>query len=137
MIFLTVISISVPDKLLERVDATIKEMGFASRSEITRQALRFFLIEETKLIENDEAISATITIIYKGEGKRDQIFNIQHQYSNVISTFLHTHVEQYCLEVIVVKGPTKIVKKLVDALRSNENIIQIKIAVLTNPKLQW
>ena len=136
---MTIVSISIPDRLLEEIDNSIKKRGFASRSEIVRQALRAFTAEYRSLRELEGEIVATITIIYarkhsKG-AERDQTFNTQHEYGNVISTFLHSHVdENNCLEVIVAKGDAGVIRKLVEALRANEQIAQVKIAVLGKPK---
>lgn len=131
----TVISVSVPEKLLERVENSIREQGFANRSEIIRQALRTFIMESRSLRELEGEIAASITIIYKRGVKKGQISEIQHSFGDIISTFLHAHIEEdYCLEVIVVKGEADTIRKLVDAFRTNEQITQIKVSVLTAPK---
>ncbi|MCZ2808882.1 MAG: CopG family ribbon-helix-helix protein [Candidatus Bathyarchaeota archaeon] len=132
---MTVISVSVPEKLLERVENSIREQGFANRSEIVRQALRTFIMESRSLRELEGEIAASITIIYKRGVKKGQISEIQHSFGDIISTFLHAHIEEdYCLEVIVVKGEADTIRKLVDAFRTNEQITQIKVSVLTAPK---
>jgi CopG family nickel-responsive transcriptional regulator len=133
--YVTVISVSVPEKLLERVENSIREQGFANRSEIIRQALRTFIMESRSLRELEGEIAASITIIYKRGVKKGQISEIQHSFGDIISTFLHAHIEEdYCLEVIVVKGEADTIRKLVDAFRTNEQITQIKVSVLTAPK---
>jgi CopG family nickel-responsive transcriptional regulator len=129
---MTIVSLSIPDKLLERVDSSIEGEGFANRSEIIRQALRTFIAEGRSLKELEGEIAATITIIYEKKANRGQISDIQHSYGNIISTFLHAHIdEHYCLEVIVVKGKANVVRKLVNAFRTNEQIIQIKVALVS------
>jgi len=131
----TVISVSVPEKLLERVENSIREQGFASRSEIVRQALRTFIMESRSLRELEGEIAASITIIYERDAKKGQISEIQHSFGDIISTFLHAHIEEdYCLEVIVAKGEADTLRKLVDAFRTNEQITQIRVSVLTAPK---
>jgi metal-responsive CopG/Arc/MetJ family transcriptional regulator len=55
----------------------------------------------------------------------------QHVYSGLVSTFLHAHIhEGFCLEVIILKGQAVTIRRFLDSLRSNEQITQIKIAVL-------
>jgi CopG family nickel-responsive transcriptional regulator len=131
----TIISISVPEKLLERVENSIREQGFANRSEIVRQALRAFIMESRSLRELEGEIAASITIIYERGAKKGQISEIQHSFGDIISTFLHAHIEEdYCLEVIVVKGEADTLRKLVEAFRTNEQITQIRVSVLTAPK---
>ena len=128
----TIISVSVPEKLLERVENSIREQGFANRSEIIRQALRAFVLESRNLRELRGEIVASITIVYDRGTKNEQIFEIQHSFGDIILTYLHAHIEEdYCLEVIVVKGEAENLRKLVDAFRTNEHINQIKVSILT------
>ncbi|MCW4034614.1 MAG: CopG family ribbon-helix-helix protein [Candidatus Bathyarchaeota archaeon] len=128
---MAIISVSVPEKLLEQVEVSIKNQGFANRSEIIRQSLRSFLTETRSLKELEGEVAASITIIYERETPKGQVSEIHHSFGDIISTFLHAHIdENYCLEVIVVKGAAQALRKLVDALRSNEQITQIKVSVM-------
>ncbi|MCW4021206.1 MAG: CopG family ribbon-helix-helix protein [Candidatus Bathyarchaeota archaeon] len=128
---MTVISVSVPENLLQRVENSMREQGFANRSEIVRQALRHLIAEGRELTRLTGEVVATVTIIFERKAKRKQISDVQHSYGDAISTFLHVHIDDdYCLEVIVVKGEADVLRRLVDALRTNEQIIQIKVAVL-------
>ena len=132
---MTIISVSVPEKLLERVENSIKEQGFANRSEIVRQALRTFIRESKSLRELEGQIAASITIIYERGASKEQISEIQHSFGNIILTYLHAHIEEdYCIEVIVVKGEAEKIRKLVEAFRTNEQINQIKVSVLKTPR---
>lgn len=129
-----IISVSIPEKLLEQVKTSIKEQGFANRSEIFRQALRALIAESRNLREVGGEIAASITIIYRREVTKGKISDIQHNFGDIISTYLHVHIdENYCLEVIVVKGEADTVNKLVDAFRTNEQISQIKVSLLKAP----
>lgn len=132
---MTIISVSVPEQLLDRLEDSIKEQGFANRSEIVRQALRSFLTESSSLKDLDGEVTASLTIIYEREAPKGQVSEIHHSFGDIISTFLHAHVdEHYCLEMIVVKGAAEDLRKLVDAFRTNELISQIKVSVLETTK---
>ena len=129
---MTIISLSIPDTLLEQIDQAMKEKGFVSRSEITRQALRLYLTEDLKIEDTEGDAVATITLIYKENADRRRLLEAQHVYGGLVSTFLHAHIHQgYCLEVIILKGQAKLIRKFVDNLRQNEQILQIKISVLS------
>jgi CopG family nickel-responsive transcriptional regulator len=128
---LTVISLSIPEVLLEQMDSAITERGFASRSEITRQALRLFLKKDLQIENAQGEIIATATIIYREKADRQRLLDAQHVYSGLVLTFLHTHIQEgYCLEVIILKGQARTIKKFTDTLRANEQITQINIAIL-------
>ena len=130
--YLTVISLSIPDLLLEQVDQTIKEKGFVGRSEIIRQALRLYLTEDLKIEEIKGEAAATITLIYRENADRRRLLEAQHVYGGLVSTFLHAHIhEGFCLEVILLKGQATVIKKFIDNLRLNEQISQIKVAIIS------
>ena len=129
---MTVISLSIPEVLLEQMDSAMIERGFASRSEITRQALRLFLKEDLKIENAEGEIIATATIIYREKADRQRLLDTQHIYSGLVSTFLHTHIQEgYCLEVIILRGEARTIRKFTDNLRTNEQITQIDITILS------
>ena len=132
---MTIISVSVPEKLLERAESFSKEQGFSNRSEIIRQALRTYISESKNINELAGEIAASITIIYERETTKGQISEIHQSFGDIISTFLHAHIdEDYCLEVIVVKGEAETIRRFVDAFRTNEQISQIKVSIMKTPK---
>ena len=126
-----IISLSIPENLLEKVDEDIKTQGFANRSEIVRHALRSYLAESKKLEELKGRITATITLIYRKDAHRGQITDLQHSYSGTILTFLHTHVElDSCIEVIVARGEAQTVRNLIQALKTNKQISEVKATII-------
>ena len=128
---MAIISLSIPESLIEKIDQKIKEKGFASRSEIARQALRLYLSEDLKIGEVEGEAAATITVIYRENADRRRLQEIQHLYSGLVSTFLHAHIQEgFCLEVIILKGEAFLIEKFLDKLRQNEDIIQMKVSVL-------
>jgi CopG family nickel-responsive transcriptional regulator len=129
---MTIISLSIPDSLLQQIDQTMKEKGFVSRSEIARQALRLYLTEDLKIEDVEGEAVATVTLIYRENADRRRLLDAQHVYGGLVSTFLHAHIHQgFCLEVIILKGQAVLIRKFVDNLKQNEQIIQTKISVLS------
>jgi CopG family nickel-responsive transcriptional regulator len=128
---MTVVSLSIPNNLLLRVNGYIVEQGFANRSEIIRQALRAYMAEGRKLDELQGKVTAIITIVYRREAKRSQITDVQHNFGPAVDTFLHTHIEEgYCVEIIVARAEANVVKALIQALKANEEITDAKVTIL-------
>jgi CopG family nickel-responsive transcriptional regulator len=128
---MSIISLSIPKNLLDKVDACAQNQGFTNRSEIVRQALRSYLSESRKLDELQGKITVTITLIYQREARRGQIMDLQHNYSAAILTFLHTHVDAgSCIEIIVVKGEAETVRSLIQALKTNKQISEVKVTII-------
>jgi CopG family nickel-responsive transcriptional regulator len=128
---MSIVSLSIPNSLLEKVDQYVKEQGFANRSEIIRQALRAYMSESRKLDELQGRITAIITIVYLREAKRNQITDVQHNFGPAVLTFLHTHIQEgYCVEIIVARGDAQVIKALIQALKANEQISEAKVTIL-------
>jgi len=126
-----IISLSIPSNLLEKVDFYVKEQGFANRSEIIRQALRAYISEDKRLSELKGKITATITILYEKGARTRQIADVQHSYGNIVSTVLHTHIEEgYCIEIIIAKGDAQVMKAFIAALKANKQISEVKVTLL-------
>jgi len=126
-----IISLSLPKSLLDKVDEYIQQQGFANRSEVVRQALRFYMSESRRLEELQGRITATITLIYRREAKRGQITDLQHSFSGAVLTFLHTHVEaDSCIEIIVARGEAQTIRALIQAMKSNKQISEVKVTIL-------
>jgi CopG family nickel-responsive transcriptional regulator len=126
-----IISISIPESLLQKVDSHRREQGFANRSEVVRQALRNYISESRKLGELRGKITVTIAVIYQREAKRGQIADLQHSYGNAILTFLHTHVEEdRCIEIVVAREEAHVIRALVGALKANKQISEVKATIL-------
>ena len=126
-----IVSISIPEKLQDELDTSVEKRGFASRSEVLRHALRSFLKENQNIDNIKGEVIATVTAIYEKGSKNSKLLSILHEPIGIISTFLHTHVdEDSCLEVMVVRGNMQTVRDIRNMLNSNKQVKQVKISVV-------
>lgn len=129
---MSIISLSLPTELLEELDSALGAEKSANRSEVLRQALRSYLSEYKKLEDLKGNIIATISVLYNKEEKNEELFKLQHEFSDMITAYLHSHLtETSCLEVMVIKGSSKRLKELIDGLKANKPVKQIKFSVMT------
>ena len=127
-----IISLSLPDELLEKLDAILGEERDATRSEVVRQAVRSYISQYNELDKVKGQIIATITVLYEKIEKNEELSRLQHEFSDMITAYLHSHLtETICLEVMVVKGSAKRLKDLVDGLKANKPVKQINFSVMT------
>jgi CopG family nickel-responsive transcriptional regulator len=127
----SIISLSLPTELLEELDAALGEDHGASRSEVIRQAVRMYLAEYSELEKIKGNIIATITVLYEKTEQNEELFRLQHEFDDIITEYLHSHLtETSCLEVMVVKGSAKRLKNLIDGLKANKPVKQIKFSVM-------
>ncbi len=129
---MSIISVSLPKELLEELDAVLGENTNATRSEVLRQAIRSYLTEYKDLANLKGNVIATVTALYEKKEQNEELFRLQHEFSDMITAYLHSHLtETSCLEVMVIKGPSKRLKSLIDGLKANKPVKQIKVSVMT------
>jgi len=122
----------VPEELLNALDAILGAERGATRSEVIRQAIRMYISEYNELYRIEGTIIATITVLYEKTEQNEELFRLQHEFSDMITAHLHSHLtETSCLEVMMVKGSSKRLKGLIDGLKANKPVKQIKFSVMT------
>ncbi len=129
---MSIISLSLPNDLLEELDTILVEDGGANRSEIVRQAVRMYLTQYNDLGKIKGNVIATVTVLYNKAEENQELFRIQHEFDDMITAYLHSHLsETSCLEVMVVKGAPERLRCLVDGLKANKPVKQIKVSVMS------
>ncbi|MEM2796489.1 MAG: nickel-responsive transcriptional regulator NikR [Candidatus Hadarchaeales archaeon] len=124
------ISLTIPSDLLKELDEFLEKSKYASRSEAIRDALRSFLIEQKLRKELEGEIVGVLAFLYDHEvkGISDELTDIQHESKSSIASSLHLHIdERNCLEVLLVCGKVKDIKKLASRIESMRGVKQLKL----------
>ena len=110
--------------LLARFDASIAARGYASRSEAIRDLVREGLVREA-WADPDAEVVGTVTIVY-GHHEHELthvLTELQHQRHDAIICSTHVHLDaHFCLEVIIVRGPSREVRAVADTLISTRGV---------------
>lgn len=126
-----IISVSLPEELLTELDGVLGEKHSATRSEVIRQAVRNYITEYNQLDNIKGNVIATVTVLYDKAEQNEELFHIQHEFGDMIAAYLHSHLtETSCLEVMAIKGPSERLKILIDRLKANKPVKQIKFSVM-------
>src|ERR1700759_2040279 len=116
--------VSMEDDLLGQFDALISQKGYGTRSEAISDLVRTALAEHA-LDDDEAAVLATISIVYDHHVRElnAKLTRFQHDALDIITSALHVHLDaERCLEVIVVRGPQKRVRKLAEHLISIKGV---------------
>lgn len=117
-------SVAIGGELLRRFDAYCEKHRYPNRSEAVRGLIRAALIEEAVDEETSDAMGV-VTLIYDHHAGRvaERLTEIQHQQVNAVVTTTHVHLDaRRCLEVILLRGRTKMVRKLADDLIGTKGV---------------
>jgi CopG family nickel-responsive transcriptional regulator len=118
------IGVAIDSNLLKRFDAFIANQGYTNRSEAFRDLIRDRLVMAT--VDNPRApVVGTVTLIYDHHSRLlpDKLMNLQHDYHALVVCSTHAHLDHHsCLEVIILKGESRVVQKLADLLIGTKGV---------------
>ena len=129
-------TVSVPAALLRQFDGMVNQKGYENRSQAIADQMRDALVEHQQEYGSGE-IAGTITLLYDHHKQHVQatLTDIQHDHHEVIVSTLHVHLDHHnCLEVLVVRGQAKTVKKIADELIAAKGVKHGKLTVTSTGK---
>jgi CopG family nickel-responsive transcriptional regulator len=117
-------SVAIGGELLQKFDQYRETHRYPNRSEAVRGLMRGALIED--VIAHDEAEAmGVVTLIYDHHAGRvsERLTELQHHHLNRVVTTTHVHLDaRRCLEVILLRGPARLVRDLADGLIGTKGV---------------
>jgi CopG family nickel-responsive transcriptional regulator len=130
------IGVAIDSVLLKKFDKLIGRRGYTNRSEAFRDLIREELVQEAW--ESPSAhVVGTVTLVYDHHVRllSEKLTDIQHDYHHSILSTLHVHLDHdHCLEVLVVRGPSAVVRKVADMLISTKGVKHGRLTITTTGK---
>ena len=128
------IGVAIDTELLEKFDALIAQRGYTNRSEAFRDLIRDDLVEQ--MWESPESnVVGTVTLVYDHHVRmlNEKLTDMQHEHHRLILSTLHVHLDHdNCLEVLVVKGKARQVRKIAEALISTKGVKHGRLTITTS-----
>jgi CopG family nickel-responsive transcriptional regulator len=128
--------VSIDNQLVKKFDALITRKGYATRSEAVRDMIREALVEQ-EWESGDRETVGTITIVYNHHTREldHALTDMQHKSFHQIVSALHVHLDAHnCLEVLVVKGKSRDIRKIADRLIGTRGVKHGKLTMTTTGK---
>lgn len=125
--------VSTDERLLEKFDALIAEKGYVNRSEAVRDLIRNALVEDTWSMGDEEAVG-TVTLVYDHHSTdlSDKLTEHQHTHHHEIVSTLHIHLDSHhCLEVVVLRGVAREIRRIADGLIGTKGVKHGKFVATT------
>lgn len=122
-----IISASIPDEIitaLERLSA-----GYATRSELIREALRNYISEKRWLADPKGMFTTIVLTAYdKSKMKAEDLMRVEHEFDDIIAVNTHIHMDgDNCFEIFVVRGSGNKIKELASKLSAVKGIRQVRL----------
>lgn len=130
---MSVVSVSMPDELLNRIDQFADEHGYTGRSEVIREASRNLLGEfEDKRLE-DRPLMGVVTVLFDFEttSVEERMMHLRHEHEDLVASNFHSHVgNHYCMELFVLEGTLEEVSAFVGKIRATKDTLTVDYSVI-------
>ena len=130
---MAVVSISMPDALLERLDDFAEDHGFTGRSEVLREASRTLMdeFEDSRLEDRDLMGIVTVLFDYETTEVEGSLIDLRHEYDSLVASNLHSHVGNHnCMELFVLEGTLDEISEFVGRLRATQDTLLLDHSVV-------
>ena len=127
--------VSLDKDLSVRFDNLIRKRKWKNRSEAFRKLIKKELVQDEWL--KDQQTAGAIVFVYDHHKREllNKIMHLQHDYSKLILSTQHIHLDHYnCLEVVVIKGRPSQVNELQSRLNTLKGMKCISLAMASTGK---
>ncbi|WP_049983324.1 CopG family ribbon-helix-helix protein [Halorubrum sp. BV1] len=129
---MTVVSVSMPEELLERIDGFADEHGYTGRSEVVREASRSLLgeFEDERLDGRDLMGVVTVLFDYETTSVEERMMRLRHEHEGIVASNFHSHVgSRYCMELFVLEGSLDEISAFVGKVRATKDTLTVDYSV--------
>ncbi len=136
---MTVVSVSMPDDLLDRIDRYADEHGFTGRSEVVREAARNLLgeFEDGHLVDRELMGVVTVLFDFQSSDVEHQMIALRHEYDELVSSNVHNHVgDHFCMELFILEGSLEEISTFVGQIRATQDTFSIDYSVMPVDRIE-
>lgn len=127
--------VSIDERLLDSFDNLIGSKGYSNRSEAVRDLIRNALVDDQWSHNDEEEMVGTVSLVFNHHTRElsDKLTEHQHSHHQNIVSALHVHLDaHHCLEVVVIKGKAKDIRRLADELIGTKGVKHGRLMTTTS-----
>ena len=123
-----IISLSLPKATLKEIDRAAVDVGYPSRSELVRDAVRAFLRERAEVAALSGHVNGIIILVYDHDCAA-RVSEVRHRHMGVFKSFMHADFDggDDCCEVLMFCGDAVKVKGSYDALSATLGVKETRL----------
>lgn len=130
---MAVVSVSMPEELLDRIDEFAEDHGYTGRSEVIREASRNLLGEFRDQSLEGHDLMALITVFFNYETTtvEERMMHLRHEYETLVTSNFHTHVgTNFCMELFILEGRLEDISEFVGKIRATSDVLTVDYSVV-------
>jgi len=126
---LEILSISIDNEALKRLNEIQKMLGFKSRSKMLRNAI-LGMAKEYEVLETLKGKVESVFVMTYSDSKKNNVSDILHEFEDAIKTELHQHNSGTCIDVLNINADAKTVRKIFSALKRSKSVNSVTYTII-------
>lgn len=103
--------ISIPEDMARDLDKLASKLS-VDRSSIVCEAIRTYIHDHLHYLIPHKCMGILILFSHIGENNYKNFFKIIERYKDVIISYTHHHIEEKCIEVLILSGSSEKIQSL-------------------------
>jgi len=126
-------ALAIDADLLARFDRWMSDHGYSNRSEAVRDLIRTALVE-AEWRDPKAKVVAVLSVVFDHTARdlAQEVTEIQHEHYHAVLCSQHVHLDGHdCLEVIIMQGEARALRRLADAIVATRGVKAGKLTLLS------
>lgn len=124
-----ILSISIDDETLKRLNEIQKSLGFKSRSKMLRSAV-LGMAKDYEILEKLKGEVESVFVLTYNESEKNNVSDQLHKFESAIKTELHQHNSHTCIDVLNIHSDSKKISEIFSTLKRNKSIYSVTYVII-------
>ncbi len=125
-----IVSLFLPEQMLQMLDEVQKTVGFSKRSEMIRAALRM-MVEDIRAKNSITGATNAVIIVTHDKDNEVTVTKLKHEFEDIVKTHVHSKVGKYnCVELFLLEGDGQKIAQMARLFERDRSIRSIKLVTI-------
>lgn len=126
-----VVSVSMPQSLLDQLDDFIDDHGYSGRSEAVREGARGLLAGIGDGYAEPPLVCVVTVMFDHDTGAESALSMLRHRHEDLVTSNVHSHAGGACLELFVTEGPSDEIDSFIARIRAVDGVTSVEYSLLS------
>jgi CopG family nickel-responsive transcriptional regulator len=125
-----IVSLFLPEHMLESLDEVQRSVGFSKRSEMIRAALRM-MIEDMRAKDSISGNTNAVIIVTHDKDNEVTVTKLKHEFEDIVRTHVHSKIGKYnCVELFLLEGEGQKIAQMARLFERDRSIRSVKLVTI-------
>ena len=128
---LEILSFSLPKKIVTEIDELSDEVGYTTRSELIRDAIRALIRSKFDIDKIKGKVEGVIVVLYQHSAD-NKVSDLRHRHMDVIKSYMHSDFRERatkCCDILIFSGDAGRVRNIIFDFKAITNVEAVHLFI--------